>query len=239
MATWNGAQFLGEQLRTVVPQLGSGDELVVVDDASCDATPEILKLAEKELGASIVRLYRNEQTLGPIRTFERALALSKGEILLLCDQDDQWLPGKVERIRSAFAEDTAATLVLSDAQLIDGAGRVFASSLATVKPYRSGLLSNLLRNTFFGCTMAFRRSSLEYCLPFPAGTPMHDQWIGILHTLFGKVVYLDESLIRYRRHGGNATADNHASWTQMARWRLDLVKNLAARWWQTRRIRRH
>jgi len=237
MATWNGARFLGMQLETVVPQLRPGDELVVVDDASLDETMEILKVAERELGGTL-RLYQNERTLGAISTFERALALAKGEILLPCDQDDYWLPGKVERIRNAFAKDAATTLVLSDAQLIDGAGQVLASSLATVKPYRRGLLSNLVRNTFLGCTMAFRRSSLEYCLPFPAGTPMHDQWIGILHTLFGKVVYLDEPLIQYRRHGGNATADNHASWVQMAQWRLDLMRNLAARWWRTSRNER-
>ncbi len=235
MATWNGAQFLREQLQTVLQQLGPGDELVIVDDASHDETMQLLRGAEKESGAATIRLYQNERTLGAISTFERALALAKGEILLLCDQDDHWLPGKVERIRSAFARDAATTLVLSDAQLIDGEGQVFASSLAKVKPYRQGLLSNLTKNTFLGCTMAFRRSSLEYCLPFPAGTPMHDQWIGLLHTLFGKVVYLDEPLVQYRRHGGNATADNHASWGQMAQWRFDLARNLAARWWRTSR----
>ncbi len=239
MATWNGARFLGEQLGTVMPQLRPEDELVMVDDASRDSTIEMLKAAESEMSAVALRLYQNEQTLGPIRSFERALALAKGEILLLCDQDDRWMPGKVERIRSIFASDAATTLVLSDAELIDGEGRVFASSLATMKPYRPGLVSNLMKNTFLGCAMAFRRSSLEYCLPIPARTPMHDQWIGLLHTLFGKVVYLDEPLIQYRRHGGNATADNHASWAQMAQWRLDLTRNLMARWWQTSREGRH
>jgi glycosyltransferase involved in cell wall biosynthesis len=232
MATWNGARFLAEQLGTVVPQLAPGDELVIVDDASHDRTMEILECAQKELQTAMIRLHRNQCTLGAISTFERALALGRGEILLLCDQDDYWLPGKVERIRRAFAEDAVATLVLSDAQLIDGEGNMLASSLATWKPYRPGLFSNLVRNTFLGCTMAFRRSSLKYCLPFPAGTPMHDQWIGMLHIMFGKVVYLDEPLILYRRHGGNATADTHASWAQMARWRLNLTRNLAARWWR-------
>lgn len=235
MATWNGAQFLGEQLRTVLQQLSHGDELVVVDDGSSDATMDMLERAAKEAETTTVRLHRNERNLGAIRTFERALGLAEGEILLLCDQDDRWLPGKVERIRRIFSEDASVTLVLSDAQVIDGSGQMVASSWAATRPYRRGLVKNTIKNSFLGCTMAFRRSSLAYCLPFPTGTPMHDQWIGTLHTIFGKVVYLDEPLVQYRRHGNNATADLHASVAQMARWRLNLITSLAARWWQASR----
>src|SRR5271165_270302 len=238
LATWNGAQFLAEQIGTVLPQLGPGDELVVVDDASSDSTMEILERAARESRLANVRIHQNARNLGAIRTFERALALAKGEIVLLCDQDDRWLPAKVERIRRVFAENTSVTLVHSDAQLMDETGRIYSPSWAAMRPWRPGLLANIARNTFLGCTLAFRRSSLEYCLPFPAGTPMHDQWIGLLHTIFGKVAYLGEPLVQYRRHSGNATAEHHASVAQMARWRLNLIGNLASRWWDASRTRR-
>jgi len=238
MATWNGAPFLEEQLQSMLPQLLPEDELVAVDDTSHDATMAILERASQQSESVTIRLYQNSQNLGAIRSFERALRLAKREIIVLCDQDDRWLPGKIKRIREVFAEDAAATLVLSDAQIIDGAGQIMAPSWTATRPYRSGLLANVAKNTFLGCTMGFRRSSLAYCLPIPAGAPMHDQWIGTLHTIFGKIVYLDEPLIQYRRHGGNATADNHASWAQMAQWRLDLIRNLVARWWQVSRSSR-
>lgn len=233
MATHNGAQFLGEQLATILPQLAAGDELVVVDDLSSDGTMDILRRTAADTTGPSVRVYQNQINLGAIRSFERALGLATKNIVLLCDQDDRWMPRKVNRIRRAFAEDQTATLVLSDAQLIDEAGQVFTQSRAETKPFRFGLLSNLARNSFLGCAMAFERSSLSYCLPIPARIPMHDQWIGMLHTIFGKVVYVAEPLIQYRRHSANATADQHAPAAQMLKWRSNLLWNLAHRWWQT------
>ena len=234
MATWNGAKFLAEQLETVVPQLDFGDEVVVVDDASSDQTMEMLQRAAGESRAAAIRIQQNPQNLGPVRTFERALEMARGEIVMLCDQDDRWMPGKIARIRKIFDEDADVTLVMSDAELIDDAGDVIVPSRALVKPFREGLVPNMLVNRYLGCAMAFRRASLGYCLPFPEGIPMHDQWIGVLHNIFGKVVYLKEPLIQYRRHVGNATADTHASWITMIRWRLNLTGNLVGRWWKSR-----
>ncbi|MBV8281627.1 MAG: glycosyltransferase family 2 protein [Candidatus Eremiobacteraeota bacterium] len=233
MATWNGARFLNEQLKSVIPQLGSEDEIVVVDDASSDSTLEILRRTAVESQAPPIRIQQNERNLGPVRSFERALASARGEILLLCDQDDRWLPGKVQRIRTVFELNPNTTLVVTDGQLIDGNGEVLDPSLTSYRRYRPGLLRNLVSNTFVGCTMAFRRSSLQYCLPIPAGTPMHDQWIGLLHTIYGSVDYIDEPLIQYRRHSSNATADRHASWVRMVNWRWSLTTNLLGRWWKS------
>ncbi len=238
MATWNGAKFLPEQLETLLPQLTFGDEVVVVDDGSSDETMEILKRAANESKTAAIRIHQNERRLGPIWTFERALSLARGEILLLCDQDDRWLPGRVERICGVFAEDAATTLVVSDAEVIDGTGRVIAPSWRASLPFRHTLLSNVVKNTFQGCTMAFRQTSMEYCLPIPAGAPHHDQWIGVLHTIFGKIVYIREPLIQYRRHGANNQTGRHAPWLQMLRWRYDLTINLAARCWRVSRAMR-
>jgi glycosyltransferase involved in cell wall biosynthesis len=238
MATWNGAKFLPEQLDTLIPQLTFGDEVVVVDDGSSDETMEILKRAADESKAAVIRIHQNERRLGPIWTFERALSLASGDILLLCDQDDRWLPGKVERICRAFAEDVATTLVMSDAQVIDGTGSVIAPSWRALRPFRRTLLPNVVKNTFHGCIMAFRQSSMEYCLPIPPRAPHHDQWIGVLHTVFGKIAYIDEPLIQYRRHGGNNQTGRHAPWHQMLRWRYDLAINLATRCWCVSRAMR-
>ena len=231
MATWNGAKFLPEQLETLIPQLTFGDEVVVVDDGSSDETLEILKRAANESKAAVIRIHQNERRLGPMSTFERALSLARGDILLLCDQDDRWLPGKADRMRSLFAGDPDLTLVISDAQVIDGTGRIIAPSWRALSPFWRSWLATMVKNKYHGCTMAFRQTSMEYCLPIPAGAPHHDQWIGILHSIFGKVLYIPEPLIQYRRHGGNNQTGRRAPWLQMLRWRYDLAINFAARCW--------
>lgn len=231
MATWNGSIFLPGQLGSILPQLNSEDELVVVDDGSSDATMRILQQTAAEASHTRVRIYRNDENRGVIRTFERALALAEKDLVFLSDQDDLWFPAKISKIKGVFAAHPEITLVLSDTQIIDGSGAVTAESWRSRRPFHAGAIANLVRNTFLGCTMAFRRSSLEYCLPFPSGTPMHDQWIGTLHSLFGGVTFLPEPLMQYRRHEANATDLHRASVVQMLQWRFSLSRNLAVRCW--------
>jgi len=230
MATWNGSRFLPEQLGSILPQLSSGDELVAVDDRSSDSTMRILQQTAAEASHTRIRIYGNDENMGAIRTFERALTLAERDLIFLSDQDDVWYPARVSKIKSIFTLNPQVTLVLNDAQIIDGTGALMPYSWASLKPFHTGAIANLVKNTFLGCTMAFRQSSLEYCLPFPPGTPMHDQWIGMLHSLFGGVVFLPEPLMQYRRHEGNATDLDRASVMQMLRWRVSLSRNLLARY---------
>jgi len=232
MATWNGSRFLHEQLAGILSQLNSSDELVVVDDGSSDTTMQILEDAAADASHTRVRIYRNVKNLGAIRTFERALGLAEKDIVFLSDQDDRWLPGKVSRITRTFAAHPEVTLVLTDAQIIDGSGAVTSGSWVARRQFQAGTIANVVRNTFLGCTMAFRRSSLEYCLPFPVDTPMHDQWIGTLHSIFGSMIFLPEPLMQYRRHDANVTKLHRASVAQMLRWRFSLIRNLVARYWR-------
>jgi hypothetical protein len=75
--------------------------------------------------------------------------------------------------------------------------------------------------------MAFRRSTVEYCLPFPADIPQHDMWIGIVNQFVGNAEFIDEPLVAYRRHDRNGSPAQHAPVAQMIRWRWSLVKNLS------------
>jgi hypothetical protein len=90
-------------------------------------------------------------------------------------------------------------------------------------------LHNFVRNKYLGCTLAFRSSMLPIFLPIPPDVPMHDIWFGILNALFGETYFLDEPLVAYRRHGGNASPLVRESFGRAARWRYRLAKNLAGR----------
>lgn len=225
MATYNGGAYIRRQLESVLPQLDPDDEVIVSDDGSTDDTRAIVEAIAAE--DPRIRLTDGPKQ-GLIRNFEHALSLCRGEIIFLCDQDDVWLPGKVTACTAALKPD-GVWLVLHDAHIVDGEQNRLHDSFFEWRDVREGTVRNLIKNSFIGCCMAFRRELLDVALPFPDGLPMHDQWLGMLAQLHGHVVFLKEPLLDYRRHGGNASADKHGSWGGMIRNRYRLWTVLRAR----------
>lgn len=223
MAVHNGAAYLQPQMLSILMQLRATDEVVVVDDASQDNSVELLR----NLSDARVRVCRNERNLGVLASFEKAMRLAQGDILFLSDQDDLWLPGKVERIIEVFSLNPEVTLVASDAQVIDASGCVVADSFFVQRGhFAAGVLHNLLKNKYLGCTLAFRKSMLEHFLPIPKDVPMHDMWFGLINDIYGKTHFIDQPLIAYRRHGNNVSPSVGAPVLQKLVWRWRLVKNL-------------
>ena len=224
MATFNGGKFIREQLESILSQLPPDAEIIIADDGSTDDT----LLVVDSLNESRIRVLPAERHLGVIYNFERALRASKGEIVFLADQDDVWLPGKVEMCLAALNE---ADLVMHDAFLL-GLSDAFESAwvrngkLSDIRTYRSGGVANWWKNSFTGCCMAFRRKVLDKALPFPKNLPMHDQWLGVVAEKYFKVSYVDEPLVDYRQHSSNAThiEKSPAGVLQKIKWRVDLLK---------------
>jgi glycosyltransferase involved in cell wall biosynthesis len=226
MATYNGQRFICEQLSSILQQLHDGDEVVIVDDASSDQTVNILE----SFHDARIRIIKQPQNSGIFKTFSRALEEATHPIIFLADQDDIWRTDKISKIRRLFAERPDLTLITSGCSTIDAAGVTIADGRPNASKFRPGALRNLVRNGYQGCTMAFRRSVLGFCLPFPSDLPMHDVWIGIVNDLFGRTGYIDEPLVFYRRHDGNESLERHASLGQIFVWRWALVKNLLLRY---------
>ena len=224
MATFNGGKFIREQLESILSQLPPDAEIIIADDGSTDDT----LLVVDSLNESRIRVLPAERHLGVIYNFERALRASKGEIVFLADQDDIWLPGKVEKVLAALND---ADLVTHDAFLL-GLSDAFESAwgrngkLSDIRTYRSGVVANWWKNSFTGCCMAFRRKVLDKALPFPKNLPMHDQWLGVVAEKYFKVSYVDEPLVDYRQHSSNAThiEKSPAGVLQKIKWRVDLLK---------------
>lgn len=226
MATYNGRQFLAQQLCSVLAELTPDDEVIIVDDGSQDGTLELLDSFE----SPTVRIVRKLNNAGVLATFECGLLLASKDIVFLCDQDDVWLPGKRAAFVAAFDFDPRVLVVVSDAQLIDASGNVTAPSfMATRGGFRGSVGRTLMRNCYLGCAMAFRRELLFAALPIPRRVPMHDMWLGALGSIIGRVYYIPKSLMQYRRHGGNASPLQHQGWSRMLRWRFALLMALAGR----------
>ncbi|RZT95238.1 glycosyltransferase [Rivibacter subsaxonicus] len=219
MAVYNGLPYLREQMASVLRELRPEDELVVVDDHSTDGSLAWLR----SLDDPRVVLLANDRNQGVSRSFERALSACTRQVVLLCDQDDVWMAGKRDALARPFDQDPLCTVAVSDAQVIDGQGTVLSQSFMAGKGgFRGGRWSTLLRNRYLGCCMALRRDVVALGLPIPARAPMHDMWFGMLAASRGRVHYLPQPYLQYRRHDRNVSPSRRASVPQMLRWRWDL-----------------
>lgn len=235
LATHDGAKHVREQIGSVLDQLGPDDELVVVDDASSDATAAIVA----SLPDPRIWLARNASNEGYIRTFERALRLARGRYLLLCDQDDVWVPGRLEAMVTAL-RDTAvvATSVAVLGEPLEpprwplrarDSRRYAANTAATIVGVR----------WYFGCAMGLRRDVLASVLPFPPWLrESHDLWLGLVGNTHRQMVHLEAASVQRRLHDANQTPLRWRSPRQIVRARIMLLRCLTEARRRARRWRR-
>ncbi|MGN0547808.1 MAG: glycosyltransferase family 2 protein [Acutalibacteraceae bacterium] len=222
LAAYKGEQYIAEQIDSILSQLGENDEIIVSDDYPQGKTREIV-LSRQSQDKRIK--YIEGGGKGVVKNFENALNACSGDIIFLSDQDDVWLPGKVEKVTAEIA--AGADLVLHDASVTDAALKIINPSYFSVIGSNLSFSGNLIRNTFVGCCMAFKRQVMLDALPFPEGLPMHDWWIALVALKkHRKAVLLREPLILWRRHGGNVTGGK-TSLSQKIRWRIKLILSLA------------
>lgn len=223
IATYNGARYIGEQLASILPQLSAEDEVVVSDDGSTDGTLDIVR----SLNDSRIRIVDGPRRHSPTLNFEWALRNAKGDYVFLADQDDVWLEGKVRR---CMEELQKCDCVVSDARVTDSCLNTTSESLFKLMHVRRGRLSNLLwRNGYTGCCMAFKREVLSKALPFPTDIPMHDIWIGNVAAFCGRLRFIDDRLLLFRRHDATASCNGKGStyslWQKLS-FRWHTLKNI-------------
>lgn len=227
MISYQGAKYIEEQLDTILATLGDEDEVIVSDDGSTDGTREILVRYEtKDMRVRMI----DGPKKGVKANVENALRACQGEYIFLADQDDVWMPEKVEKVMSVLT-DPMVGLVVHDAIVTDGTCQnVVLDSFYSLKGSGSGVLKNIWRNTYIGCCMAFKRELLEEVLPIPGYIEMHDQWIGVINDrLHRGTEFIPDKLIKYRRHGNNASGMSHYGVARMIRNRVCFVWALLRR----------
>ena len=199
IASYNGCKYIRQQLVSILAQLSCNDEIVISDDNSSDGTRELVL----SMDDSRIKLFLNSGRHGVVPNFENAIRHTSGDCIFLCDQDDVWEKNKVNRCLEVLQ---SADLVVHNLLVMNGEGCVSDMDFFSIRHSREGYWRNLYKNSFMGCCMAFRRDILNYLLPFPEGILWHDMWIGLMVEKKGKVKFIDDKLLYYRRHGSNVSA---------------------------------
>lgn len=197
IATYNGENYIKEQLDSILIQLNNCDEIIISDDSSTDKTLDIIKSYNDKR----IKIFSNNTFHSPIQNFENALKQAQGDYIFLSDQDDVWLSNKVKR---TIEELKKYSLVVSDCYIVDKNCNIIKESFFKKHP-SSSIIKNIIKNNYLGCCMAFRREVLTKALPFPKHIAMHDIWLGLCGSLFYNTAFIPDKLIMYRRHGKNAS----------------------------------
>ncbi|MCQ2485606.1 MAG: glycosyltransferase [Clostridia bacterium] len=220
LAAYKGEKYIAEQVKSILPQLGENDELVISDDFPQGKTYEAV---EDIINSDSRVRYIQGKGQGLIKNFENAISNAKGDYIFLSDQDDIWLDGKVKAVMAEF--DKGALVVMHNADIVDGELKKTGETAFGVNKAGTGIIRNIIKNSYQGSCMAFSAELNKYILPFPENLPMHDQWIGLMGEKHGKVSLIEDSYLLYRRHGENASG-NGSTLMQKIKWRLAIAGSL-------------
>ncbi|QKJ64803.1 glycosyltransferase family 2 protein [Flavobacterium sp. M31R6] len=212
LCTYNGGKFLSEQLKSILSQSLSVDEIIICDDCSVDNTIELIHFYQDKY-PGLIHLYQNKKSLGTIKNFEKAISITTGDLIFLADQDDVWHSNKVDIMQSFFENNKKCKLLFTDATLIDGEGIGLNSTLWGKWGFNEelrGLWKNnvlafkdliINKNKITGATICFHKSLKENILPIdlPYGY-WHDAWFGIHASAIEGLMFIEDVLIDYRIH---------------------------------------
>ena len=235
LATYNGEKYLSKMLDSLMDQTRKADLIIAVDDGSKDESPAILKQYQEKLPLQITVLPKNS---GHRAAFSKALEIAQGQLdkndlVALADQDDIWLPTKLEILEQAIETQNQngnrPVLVFGDAHIIDGKGNIIDPSwrnLAHIRtdiPIKAHIAGT---NNVTGCLSLFRASLLPKITPIPQAVNVHDAWISLIAMKPGDIVAIDEPIAQYRLHENNSvglgnrysfdeTCERQIAWTSL------------------------
>lgn len=211
LATYNGAAYLQQQLDSIRAQSNNNWRLLIRDDCSTDSTPEILNNFLRHNPGQVILLDNEGKRLGAKENFSELLARSTAPYVMFCDQDDVWLPHKIEATHAKMAELEAMhgndkpLLVHTDLKVVADDLSIRADSLWNYQlsdPRRGDFLNKLLlQNVATGCSVMINRPLRDLALPIPAEAVMHDWWLVLTAAALGHIGYVAEPTALYRQHG--------------------------------------
>lgn len=210
MSTYNGERYLEEQIQSIINQSYKNWILYIRDDGSKDSTVNIIEKYTDHYD-NIVFFNKNRvKNVGVVKSFMELLANVKADYYMFSDQDDVWLENKIKNsVDKLSKNEPGPVCVFTDVEIVN-------QDLAPVRRMNGSkvctdFISLLFTNYVTGCAMLFNdelKSLIKFNQINYQNIFMHDWWIGLLASAFGKLVYLDEATMLYRQHSDNVVGSN-------------------------------
>lgn len=241
MTTYNGSKYIIKQLDSLKNQSRKIDELVICDDCSTDNTVELVNDYIKSNNLEGWNIYSNENNLGFINNFKQAIKKTTGDIIFLCDQDDEWCVNKISTMTDIIEKNNQVKLLSCSLAFIDENSRSYTPS--NIPLWYGKMIStpqneitpidfiNICNANFApGCTMCFTREICDkYCnMDYEYELP-HDWLIALIASVDNGYYHLNTSLINYRIHSSNTIGVSKAKKSENAEQQLSRLKGLKSR----------
>jgi glycosyltransferase involved in cell wall biosynthesis len=217
MSTYNGSRYIRAQINSILGQTYGNWRLIIRDDGSRDDTSEIIREYQERYPGKIEAVREGQQAknvnLGACQGFARVLERSTAKYAMFSDQDDVWLPFKIEKTlekmqeQEAIYHESTPLMVHTDLRVVDQELNTIRDSfwqLQHLGLQKYGKLNRLLmQNSITGCTVMINQKLRELTTPVPPEAIMHDYWLALTAAAFGTIAYLNVPTILYRQHGAN------------------------------------
>lgn len=206
IATYNGEKWIKEQLDSILKQIKENDEVLIVDDCSTDSTVNIIQ----SIRDNRIKLVINENNIGHIKSFEKAIESAQGDLIFMSDQDDVWIEGRYDLFFNIYRENMMC-VISGNTYAIDSNGKKIQFELGKLYSVDSKKYKKNIRRIFFGkawyygCAMAFSKQMKDLVLPFPNKLQCHDLWIALVGNLKKCNYHIDDYVLERRIHGNNAS----------------------------------
>ncbi|MFI5451276.1 glycosyltransferase [Pedobacter sp. UC225_61] len=207
LCTYNGSKYIEQQVYSILNQSYKNIEIVIVDDNSTDDTYHLLEKLKQQ--HSQLKVFRNKANLGFNKNFEIAIKLCTGKYIAISDQDDIWLPQKLELLLKNIGDNW---LIFSNSEWVDenevSMGRQILKPSFTMN--ERDFRSILFYNSVTGHTVLFNKEFVDYFTPIPT-LGYYDWWMGFVAMYHNKATCLNECLTLHRMHSSSVTTSAYSN----------------------------
>ena len=228
MASFEGENFIAQQLDSIFCQSLIPDEIIICDDSRNDKTYKAIEKIIKQ-HYKIIKYFKNDTQLGVSENFEKAISLTSGDIVFLADQDDVWLSDKIETLVSLLDASSDCSGVFCNSELVDEDLKPLGVTHWDLRGFNGDVrLSFFLKRVpAAGHNMAFKSELKDLLLPFPDLKECHDTWIGLVIAATNGWAFTSENLTQFRQHDNNLSQANKSGQLKAA---LESIKNDTSSW---------
>lgn len=231
MTTYNGSQYIIEQLESIIHQTVPPDEVIICDDRSSDDTVRLVTDFICQNALLNWRISVNERNLGWKQNFRKAISLTKGDIVFFADQDDIWMSWKLEEMSALMVKHNMGCL-FGESEKIGADGKDLAER-NSVNNF-SGLLNQIDFSPSFytvgglGCCMCAHRRVIDKYLQLDVGIDDHDSQCPRIAVLYDSLWHLDKAVIKYRIYSGNTSgiSSQYSYGTSDLKHRIDDIESI-------------